>query len=42
VSIALGFSMKEYALMNRLYGEVDWRSGSSDWKTKVQGVQDHR
>jgi hypothetical protein len=29
-------------LIVRLYGEIDWRSGSSDWTTKVQGLQDHR
>jgi hypothetical protein len=29
-------------LIVRLYGEIDWRSGSSDWTTKIQGLQDHR
>jgi hypothetical protein len=29
-------------LMVRLDGEIDWRSGSSDWTPQVQGLQDHR
>jgi hypothetical protein len=29
-------------LIARLYGEINWRSGSSNWQTKIQSLQDHR
>jgi len=29
-------------LIVRLNGEIDWRSGSSDWTTKVPSLQDYR
>jgi hypothetical protein len=29
-------------LIVRLYGEIDRRSGSSDWTTKIQSLSDHR
>jgi hypothetical protein len=34
-------SVRLIQLMIRLHGEIDWRSGSSDWTTKIQSVQDY-